>query len=940
MSISLIGLTPKLTPQIYQDYSRNSPLRFDSELANLRDMTAPATSSKRSSKKAKSVGPTPMMKQFLAIKAEAGPEVLLFYRMGDFYELFFEDAVRAAAALDIALTKRGKHEGQDIAMCGVPVHAAETYLQKLIRSGFRVAVCEQTEDPAEAKKRGSKSVVRREIVRLVTPGTLTEDSLLDARGSNFIAALAVTAAGDVALSWADISDGQFSILATSLDDLPASLAAINPRELIVHDGAYEDPRLRLIIDNISAALTPLPTSRFSAKAAERVLRDHYNVTALDAYGDFSKAEISAGGVLLDYLQLTQAGDKARLAPPVRVSRAQYMAIDPATRASLEITQSSRGGKAGSLLSVMDRTVTGPGARLLSYRLTRPLTDLKEIKARHDGVAYFHDNPAIRTQMRGALDGTGDPARSLSRLLLGRGGPRDLRAIAAALQCGEQLCADAVAKNWLAPPDNIAAAFDALSLAKHPELSGFVRDCIKAISDSAPMLARDGGFINAGWAPELDQLRSLRDDSRKIIAGLQGDYARQTEISTLKIKHNNVLGYFIEVTPRHADTLLSKGPDSPFIHRQTLVSGVRFTTAELADLDTKIAAAGEKVLAIEQDIFNGFCDRLNLISPAVRRAASALAQLDVDSALAQWAMESGAVRPIVDDSLRLEIEGGRHPVVAANLKSRGEPDFTPNDCRLDASGQSAPRLTLITGPNMAGKSTFLRQNALIFILAQAGSFVPARRAHIGFADALFSRVGASDDLARGRSTFMVEMIETAAILNQAGPRNFVILDEIGRGTATFDGLSIAWAAAEHLHAVNTCRTLFATHYHELTDLVERLEHGSNASLRAKEWDGDLVFLHDVKPGAADKSYGIQVAKLAGLPPAAVARARNVLERLEAEHSGSASDLNALPLFTAPPPPARAKASPVEAAISAMDIDNLSPREALDVLYDLKSKARKS
>ena len=900
-------------------------------------MSSAATSPKKPKKKPS--GPTPMMVQYLGIKAEAGEDVLLFYRMGDFYELFFDDAVKAAAALDIALTRRGKHEGQDIAMCGVPVHAAEGYLQKLIRGGFRVAVCEQTESPAEAKKRGSKSVVRREIVRLVTPGTLTEDSLLDARGSNFIAALASTASGDFALSWADISDGQFSILATTLEDLPASLAAINPRELIIHDAAYEDARLRPIIDNISAALTPLPKSRFSAKSAERILRDHYNVTALDAYGHFSKAEIGAGGVLLDYLQLTQAGDKARLAPPVRVSRAQYMAIDPATRASLEITQSSRGGKAGSLLSVIDRTVTGPGARLLAYRLTRPLTDIAQIHARHDSVSYFHDNPDIRMCLRDALDGIGDPARSLSRILLGRGGPRDLRAIASALKCGEQLCADFVAKGWLAPPAGTASAIDALSLAQNPQLSEFVRDCTKAISDAPPLLARDGGFINTGWSPELDELRSLRDDSRKIIAGLQGDYARQTDISTLKIKHNNVLGYFIEVTPRHADGLLNAGPESPFIHRQTLVSAVRFTTTELAELDTKISAAAEKTLAIEIQIYQQFCDRLNDIAGPVRRAASALARLDVDSALAQWAIESGAVRPVVDDSLRMDIEGGQHPVVAANLKARGEPDFTPNDCRLDASGKSAPRLTLITGPNMAGKSTFLRQNALIFILAQSGSFVPARKAHIGFADGLFSRVGASDDLARGRSTFMVEMIETAAILNQAGPRNFVILDEIGRGTATFDGLSIAWAAAEHLHAVNSCRTLFATHYHELTDLVERLEYGSNASLRAKEWDGDLVFLHDVQGGAADKSYGIQVAKLAGLPPAAVARARSVLERLETEQTSAAADLNALPLFTAPAPAVRAKPSVIDRAIAAMDVDSLSPREALDVLYDLKSKAER-
>ena len=432
------------------------------------------------------------------------------------------------------------------------------------------------------------------------------------------------------------------------------------------------------------------------------------------------------------------------------------------------------------------------------------------------------------------------------------------------------------------------------------------------------------------------MRALRDDSRRIVAGLQANYASATGVTSLKIKHNNVLGYFIEVTPRHADALLTKTDD--FIHRQTLVSGVRFTTTELADLDARIASAAQKSVQLELEIYAGFCERVSALASEVRLAGAALAALDVAAGLSQWAQDHNAVRPVIDDSAAFEVEGGRHPVVEASLKKDGAAGFTPNDCALDASGQTASRLTLITGPNMAGKSTYLRQNALMFLLAQAGSYVPARRAHIGVADSLFSRVGASDDLSRGRSTFMTEMIETAAILNQAGPRSFVILDEIGRGTATFDGLSIAWAAAEHLHEVNGSRALFATHYHELTDLAADLPYAGNASLRAKEWDGDLVFLHDVRPGAADKSYGIQVAKLAGVPAAAIARAKDVLSRLEDEHDGNAGALGELPLFSASVPvTATPEPSQIDKAITALDVDSLSPREALDVLYELKSQS---
>ena len=893
-------------------------------------MNAPVNTDKKAHKV------TPMMAQFLGIKAEAGPDVLLFYRMGDFYELFFDDAVKAAEALDIALTKRGKHKGEDIAMCGVPVHSSETYLQRLIKKGFRVAVCEQTESPAEAKKRGYKSVVNRAIVRVVTPGTLTEDTLLDARGRNLILALSKTLAGDYALAWADISDGLFHVCDVPADRLPSELSALSPREIVLPESLYQMPDFMEGLPLAGVALTPQPSTKFDIRSGERRLKDRFDVKSLDGFGDFSKAEISAAGALLDYLELTQAGNPVQLSPPQRRVASGYMAIDPATRISLEIDRTQKGKKVGSLLSVIDKTVTGPGARLLSDRLARPLVDVAEINQRLEAVTFFANEEILRNQLRAALKETGDMARAISRIALGRGGPRDILTLGKGLKQGEQLSALFARSPGLDIPRNIENALGTLSLSDKGELAKFGSDIAKAFQADVPMMARDGGFIAQGWRPELDELKKLRDDSRRIVAGLQADYAKTADVPTLKIKHNNVLGYFVEVTPKYADTMLSKGPESQFIHRQTLGSCVRFTTTELAELDSKISGAGDKALALELEIFAEFVTRGAGFSEPIRAAATALAQLDVQSGLADWAVDHKAVRPIVDNSLAFDVKGGRHPVVEAALKKSGEAGFTANDCSLDASIKSAPRLTLITGPNMAGKSTYLRQNALMFILAQAGSFVPAASAHIGAADSLFSRVGASDDLSQGRSTFMIEMIETAAILNQATERTFVILDEIGRGTATFDGLSIAWAAAEHLHAVNKSRALFATHYHELTDLIENLEGASNASLRAKEWDGDLVFLHDVRPGAADKSYGVQVAKLAGLPPVAVARAREVLNKLEADHDGQKDSLGALPLFTSAPPPAKTKPSEIEEALKGLDANYLSPRAALDLIYDLKAK----
>ncbi len=881
-----------------------------------------------------------MMAQFLSIKEEVGPQALLFYRMGDFYELFFDDAVRAAEALDIALTKRGKHQGADIPMCGVPVHSADTYLQRLIKKGFRVAVCEQTESPAEAKKRGSKSVVRREVVRLVTPGTLTEDSLLEARGRNIILALGRTLAGDYGLAWADVSEGDFQVSAIGRENIGGEIAALTPRELILPEFVYHDADMMAVLPLEGIALTPQPAAKFDAKSGERRIKARFELASLDSLGDFSKAELSAAGALLDYLELTQAGNPVQLSPPRQTIMSGYLSIDPATRASLEIDRTQNGKRKGSLLSVIDKTVTGPGARLLSDHLSRPLVNVDEIQARHDAVDFFLADQALTDRLRQRLKACGDMARAASRLALDRGGPRDLRVIHDGLEQGQAISAEFMTRGGDQTPAAISSALTDLTLSDKSELAVLARDIGKAISPECPLMARDGGFVAAGWRAEIDQLKQLRDDSRRIVAGLQAKYAEAATVPTLKIKHNNVLGYFIEVTPKYADAMLSKGPESQFIHRQTLVSGVRFTTTELADLDSQISGAGDKVLALELEVFSEFVTRARQLADPIRAAAKALAHLDVQTAWAVWSDSAGAVRPVMSNDTVFDIEEGRHPVVEAALKSAGEAGFTSNGCQLDASGKTASSLTLITGPNMAGKSTYLRQNALMFILAQAGGFVPASAAKIGVADRLFSRVGASDDLSKGRSTFMVEMIETASILNQATERSFVILDEIGRGTSTFDGLAIAWAAAEHLHAVNQCRALFATHYHELTDLIEALDAAGNASLRAKEWNGDLVFLHDVRPGPADKSYGIQVAKLAGLPPAAIARAKEVLTKLEEDGQASDGALSALPLFTAAPPAPPPKPSAIDLAVKALDVDDLTPRQALDLLYELKAKAKDS
>ncbi|HEX8233479.1 MAG TPA: DNA mismatch repair protein MutS [Caulobacteraceae bacterium] len=874
------------------------------------------------------------MAQFFAAKARQ-PDALVFFRMGDFYELFFEDAARAAQALGIALTHRGTHAGEPIPMAGVPVHAAEAYLAKLIRAGFKVAVCEQMEDPAEARKRGSKSVVRREVTRVVTPGTLTEDGLLDARGANRLAAVAVRA-GQAAVAAVEVSTGEVECWVVAREDLGAALSALSPSETLVPDRLFADAELAQALKTCGGLVQPMPSATAEPAASEARLKRLYGVETLDGFGQLTGAEVSALGLIAAHLEATQAGRLPALRPPRRAGQADVMSIDPATRASLEIERSTSGAREGSLLGVIDRTVTSGGARLLAARLSRPLLDPDRISQRLDAVGWFVERRPLRERLRAALKGSPDMARALSRLALGRGGPRDLGALRDGLMAGRLLGRLVAGETELLgrPPFEIGKAIKALDAAAYPELFAFQARLERGLGPDLPMNPRDGGFTAPGVRPELDAARTLRDDSRKVIAELEARLQRESGVP-LRVKHNAVLGYFLETSARQAEPLTKPPLSATFIHRQTLANQVRFTTVELAELDARIAQAGERALAIELEAFEAWREEARGLAGEIQAAAEALARLDVAAGLAEWAEEAQAVRPEVDESLAFEAEAARHPVVEAAVKRAGEP-FTPNDCRLDGAGGSAARLAIVTGPNMAGKSTYLRQNALLAVLAQAGCFVPARRLRLGVVDRLFSRVGAADDLARGRSTFMAEMVETAAILTQATPRSLVILDEIGRGTATYDGLAIAWACAEALHDANRCRALFATHYHELARLEGRLAHVCNLSLRAKEWNGDLVFLHEARPGPADRSYGVQVAKLAGVPPPVVARAREVLQRLEADPSSPAR-LDDLPLFALPlaTKPGVGEPSAAERELIALDLDGMSPREALDVLYRLKA-----
>lgn len=881
--------------------------------------------------------PSPMMQQYIEIKV-AHPDTLLFYRMGDFYELFFGDAEIASRTLGIVLTKRGKHLGEDIPMCGVPVDKAEDYLERLIAAGHRVAVCEQTESPAEARKRGSKSVVRREVVRLVTPGTITEDRLLEPGRSNWLAAVARRRLSDTQWSYAvaaaDISTGRFMVSEISANALMAEIARLEPREIIVPDAILDDEGLRAYWQEQRSSITPLAHEGLDTASSERRLKEYFGVSDLAGFGQFGPAELAASAAIIAYVERTQLGSRPPLSPPAREVEGAGLAIDAATRANLELTRTLSGERAGSLLATIDRTVTPGGGRLLAERLAGPLTDVRAIGDRQDAVQALFDNMVLRERLRSLLRSAPDMARALSRLLVGRGGPRDLATVRDGLTAAHMIA------NCMERESSLPKELDEAYRCLQSLDPSWGKALSAALADELPLLKRDGGFVREGYDPNLDEARMLQADSRKVIAALQARYAEESGCRQLKVKHNNLIGYFVEVPQAAGEAFVRPPLNETFVHRQTMAGTMRFSTVELGELEARIASAGDRANSIEIAVFDQLVEVLAGHAEAIKDAAAALAVIDVSAALADLAADLGWSRPRVDASLAFNIEAARHPVVEAACKRNGIA-FVANDCDLSPPGSiNAGRITLITGPNMAGKSTFLRQNALIVVLAQMGAFVPASSAHVGVVDRLFSRVGAADDLARGRSTFMVEMIETAAILNQAGERSLVILDEIGRGTATFDGLSIAWAAIEHLHESNRCRSLFATHYHELTALSDRLKRVSNSTVRVTEWQGDVVFLHEVVPGAADRSYGIQVAKLAGLPPKVIMRARAILNELEkSEREKPVSALiDDLPLFSSfSVPSAAAVHSGPDLLREALDTivpDDLSPREALEALYRLK------
>lgn len=869
---------------------------------------------------------TPVMQQYWNLK-KANPDCLLFFRMGDFYELFYDDAVTAAPVLDIALTSRNKDADDEVPMAGVPVHAYEAYIPKLIKAGFRVAVAEQMEDPAAAKKRaGSKAVVDRQVVRILTPGTLTEDTFLESNASNYLAVLAEQA-GHFALSWCDLSAGQPMLQSAEIDGLSALLARVNPAELVISDRLLGRAELNEILRPFKESLTPLPQARFEPENAVLTATRYYNVASLDSFGNFARTETTALGVLIDYIALTQKQQTLLLTRPQLAAANGLLAIDAATRRNLELAQTLQGSRKGSLLGVIDRTQTHAGARLLGEMLAAPLCDVAVIAERADRVAFFAGEMELRKQLRASLKNSPDMPRALTRLALKRGGPRDVQIVRAGLETA--MATGTLLDRMAGGKLGTALLTLRRELGEH---SGLIEKLKNALRDDLPVQARDGGFVAAGFSPQLDELVALRDDGKKLIAALQAKYLQATKIPTLKIRYNQVIGYHIEVSPAQADKLMQPPFNAEFIHRQSLVSAVRFTTTELAELERKVSESAERALALEMQIFDQLVEEVMQRFTVIRGAAEALAAFDVAASLADLAIEQKWVRPVVDDSFAFKIDAARHPVVEAALAADGGTPFMPNSCNL-SPGQ---RLWLITGPNMAGKSTFLRQNAIIAILAQIGAFVPAQAAHIGVVDKLFSRVGAADDLASGRSTFMVEMIETAAILNQATPRSFVILDEIGRGTATFDGLSIAWGSLEYLYHHNSCRGLFATHYHELTQLQDQLPDLRTAHAKVKEWEGKIIFLHEIAPGSADRSYGIHVAELAGLPAGVIARARVLLQELEKKQDGGITVAPVNPAQLAQMP--AAKYSDAEKALAKLDPDQLSPREALDALYRLKQLAK--
>ncbi|MDA7545379.1 DNA mismatch repair protein MutS [Alphaproteobacteria bacterium] len=861
---------------------------------------------------------TPMMEQYLTIKNKH-KDALLFYRMGDFYELFFEDAIAASKALDITLTKRGKTNGMDIPMCGVPFHSADNYLPKLIKKGFNVAVCEQTETIEEAKSNLKKGPLKREVVRIISPGTLTEDNLLDRNANNFLGAIS-DVNGSISISWVDVSTGCFKSRNLQKENnqkqlLTNLLLRMNFSEILVSDAM----ELNIISEEWHSIIKKQSSSLFHYSSCLQQICSYFSIISLEGIGKFSDGEVIAAGVLLSYLKLTQCGKLPILSMIQNESENNFLEIDYFTQKSLEILSNLSGETNGSLIISLDETKTAGGARLLKQRITEPFYKVVEIEKRYNLINWFLNNDIDIFKLQNNLENTPDIERSLSRISLLRGSPKDL-----SILCDGLLNVKQIYETIISFKDRLNQSSLLNNILNQISVDYSLFENIKnSLKKDLPLSTKEGGFIRDGYDENLDKLRNFRNNELEEITKLQNKYSDLTNVNSLKIKYNRMLGYHIEVRAVHDKSLRDK---DIFIHRQTTAQTSRFTTIELNEAENQLINSYEKSISIEMDIFKNFTNQIINEGKKILDIASAISELDIGIMVVKQSKDRGYVCPKILENKTLEIIEGRHPVVETQMKL-SENSFISNDCILNKDDF----LWLITGPNMAGKSTYLRQNALIVIMAQAGLFVPAKEANIGVCDKIFSRVGASDDLAKGQSTFMIEMIETSLILNTASEKSLVILDEIGRGTATFDGLAIAWSVLDYLHNKIKPRTLFATHYHELTSLKEDLNHLSCHKMSIKEWNNSIIFMHKIIEGEADKSYGIHVAQLAGLPFEVIKKATQLLSKLENNKDNSHlkksdnlddnySNINENQIFFK--------------EFDNINVDDISPREALDILYKLK------
>ncbi len=869
---------------------------------------------------------TPVMRQYLDIKF-AHFDCLLLFRMGDFYELFYEDAITASRTLGIALTKRSKSGADEICMCGVPHHALENYLNKLLDEGFKVAICDQVETPEQAKKqRGYKAIVNRLVTRIITPGTIIEESLLEAGEPSYLVSIAMEK-GNAAIAAVDLSTSEISVISVPEAEIINELARLRPKEILLSDKYRSNEIASIISDQLDMRISFQVDSNYAPKKCEKNLLEFYHISALDAIGRLQKAEISALGSIIEYISLTQKENLPKLPKPKILNYQKFMGIDASTRRNLEIVASSSGGVRGSLFATIDSTVSKAGSRLLYNYLSAPLVEIDKIKARLDVTKFFYENISLAESVRKSLKKTGDLERCITRLNMGRSTPKDLLSIKYTIEIAEKIRADFVNSVGMDLPSHIEPIIK--PLLGQGEIYELISSSIR---DEATNSIADGGVIKRQYHPKIAELYNLIENGQAAIEKLRNQYRKETGIDTLKISNNNVIGLFIDITARHAGKIV----DDKFIHRQTTANSVRYTTTELQELESNMVNAKLMVVGLEQDIYHKICAQAIDKQQSLLDLASSLSLLDVYCNFALIADENNYSMPILSDDIGFEIIGGRHPVVEQSLKKSND-SFIQNDCKLSMD----ERVWLITGPNMAGKSTYLRQNAIITILAHIGSYVPAESAKIGVVDKIFSRIGAGDDLNKGQSTFMLEMLETSSILAQSSHKSLIILDEVGRGTSTYDGVAIAWSVLEHIHDKIRARCLFATHYHELTALEDILPALENYTVDVDDSGARILFLHKIKKGFASKSYGVHVAELAGLPKPVIRKATELLKKFEKDSGKTNKEImknesHNMSLFEVSTDPESKKHKQLFNNLTNIDPDTLSPKEALDALYKLKEQ----